>query len=61
MTQTATVTDMMTSIQTQTATATVTDKVTMTEVSTMIEPTTYLKTLVSTQVIDNVSSHFRID
>lgn len=56
MTQTATVTDKMTYIQTQTATKTETDRVTMTEVSTMIEPTTYVSTYVSTEIQDNVSN-----
>lgn len=54
-TQTATVTDKMTVVQTATRTETMTDRVTMTEVSTLVQPTTYVKTWVSTEIQDRVT------
>ncbi len=54
-TQTATITDVMTSVQTATMTQTMTDMVTMTATSTVVVPTTYVSIWKQTQTIDNVS------
>ena len=51
-TETQTATEVMTSVSTQT------DYVTKTYLSTIVQPTTYLSTVVSTQVIDNVRLSF---
>ena len=53
-TQTATVTDKMTMVQTATMTQTMTDHVTMTDTVTMVAPTTITSVWVQTQTMDNV-------
>jgi hypothetical protein len=55
-TQTATVTDKMTSVQTATMTQTMTDSITMTDTVTKLTPTTVTSVWVQTQTMDNVSS-----
>lgn len=51
---TATVTDVMTSVQTATVTDVMTDLMTVTQTQTYVQPTTVVSTWVSTETIDNV-------
>ena len=54
-TQTLTMVDTMTLVSTATMTDFMTATVTSLSVSTLVEPTTYFSTILSTNVIDNVS------